>query len=72
MGRARWIRIRWSGDLPAPGHFLKAARERKAFEICEIVPRPDQAYPYSFRILPGPLPEVPEHALIHPFACGTS
>jgi len=67
MVKPRWVRCRWQGDLPRPGHFMKAERGRKAFEICAIEPWPDSAYPYRIKVLPWALSEVPDHAVIHPF-----
>lgn len=67
MDKARWIRCRWTGPLPRPGHFMKAARGRKAFEICEIQERPKNAYPYRLKVIAWPVSEVPDHAVVHPF-----
>ena len=47
---------------------MKAAHGRKAFEICEIQKKkPGCTYPYRFKVLPWPLSDLPDHAVVHEF-----
>ena len=55
--------LRWSGELPRPGQFLKAPRGRTAFEIVQVIPvRPGAAAVARFRCVRHDPAEVPPAA----------
>lgn len=63
--------LHWTGELPTPGHYLKAERGRTAFLIVQVL-RPKRACGYvaRFRCERTRPADLPVNAMVHVWVWG--